>query len=163
MLTRCLVLLVDGNNVPSPIRPWHPAECGGPHRLVADVARLTRDWDCCADVVFDGCPRAGLRHGGLVASVCVLFAGRGTADVYIRTRVHEHAPGELIVVTSDRRLATHVAAAGAHVVSSESLRRALDIVCAAAHARASHRTPLSERPQALLALDASDRARRRPV
>ena len=148
------MLLVDGNNVPSPLRPWHSHEWGAQRRLVVDVARLTRDWECCADVVFDGYPRGGLRQGALVAAVRVSFSERLSADDCIGARAPEHPPGELLVVTSDRGLARTVLAVGAHVVSSESLRRALDVVCAAAHSSTRIRTPLMQRPQALLALDA---------
>jgi predicted RNA-binding protein with PIN domain len=151
------VLIVDGSNVPSPFRPWHSAPGSGRRQLVADVARLTRDWECCADVVFDGYPGSGLRQGELVATVRVWFSGWQPADVCIAAQSHGHAPGSLFVVTSDRELARRVRALGAQVISSDGLRRALDIVCAAAHRGTAHPPLLMRHPQGLLALDASIR------
>jgi hypothetical protein len=147
------VLIVDGNNVPSPPRPWHPPGCPACRRLVVEVARLTRDWESCADVVFDGHPRAALRHGSIVSAVRVLFSGWHTADDRIVELLAEHDPTEAFVVTSDRDLRWRVLARGARVVSSETLRRALDMVCAATHAGTPLRTPLVQRPQALLAFE----------
>jgi len=93
---RDLMLLVDGNNVSSPRRPWHPMDRGSRRRLVADVARLTHEWPICADVVFDGFPREGLRHGEVLAAVRVWFAAHQTADDWILARAPEHPPGELL-------------------------------------------------------------------
>jgi predicted RNA-binding protein with PIN domain len=148
------MLLVDGSNVPSPLRPWHVPSCGVLRRLVADIARLTRDWECCADVIFGGYPRSGLRQGELVAAVRVWFSEWQSASHCVTSHSHGHARGTLFVVTSDRRLQLRVRRLGAHVVSSEALRRALDIVCSAAHTGAPHSSVLTLRPQALLALEA---------
>jgi hypothetical protein len=148
------MLIVDGSNVPSPLRPWHTPPCGVYRRLVADVARLTRDWECCADVVFDGPPRGGLRQGELVAAVRAWFSEWQSADHCIIAHSHGHPPGTLFVVTSDGELARCVQKLGAQVVSSAALRRALDIVCSASHSGVARRSVLTLRPQALLALDA---------
>jgi predicted RNA-binding protein with PIN domain len=121
---------------------------------VADVARLTRDWECCADVVFDGPPRGGLRQGELVSAVRVWFSEWQDADHCIIAHSHGYPAGTLFVVTSDRDLARCVRNLGAQVISSEALRRALDIVCSAAHSGVTRSSLLTLRPQALLALDA---------
>jgi hypothetical protein len=147
------VLIVDGSGVFSPLRPWHTPPCSVFRRLVTDVARLTRDWDSCADVVFRGYPRGGLRQGEIVAAVRVWFSEWQSAGHRIVAHSQGHAPGTLFVVTSDTDLARRVRSVGAHVVSSEALRRALDIVCAAAHSGVTRRDVLTLRPQALLALD----------
>ncbi len=151
------MLIVDGCNVPMPLRPWHKPARTGYRRLVEDVALLTRDWECCADVVFDGYPRATLRQGELVASVRVWFSEWQSGDTCIVAHSHGHPPGTLFVATSDRVLARRARTLGAHVVSSDALRRALDIVCSAAHAGTGRRSVLALQPHALLALDASQR------
>jgi predicted RNA-binding protein with PIN domain len=149
------MLIVDGCNVLSPIRPWHKPSSTGYRRLVEDVALLTRDWECCADVVFDGHPRATLRQGEVVSSVRVWFSEWQRADTCVVAHSHGHPPGALFVATSDRVLAPRARRLGAHVVSGEALRRALDIVCSAAHAGVARRSVLSLQPRALLALDGS--------
>jgi predicted RNA-binding protein with PIN domain len=147
------MLLIDGNTMSSPRRPWHPTSCDVRRRLVMDVARLTRDWASCADVVFDGYPRGGLRQGALVAAVQVWFSAWRSADDAIVERAMRHVPDELFIVTSDRELGRRVRVFGAVVVSSESRRRALDIACSAAHAARAPRAPLPTSPSALVALD----------
>lgn len=126
---------------------------GSRRRLVADVARLTHEWPICADVVFDGFPREGLRHGEVLAAVRVWFAAHQTADDWILARAPEHPPGELLVVTSDRSLVRRLLPCGARIISSETLRRGLDTACAAVHAGGSPLRSLAHGPDALLAMD----------
>jgi predicted RNA-binding protein with PIN domain len=121
--------------------------------LVLEVARLTSDWECCADVVFDGPPRGGLGHGAVVASVRAWFSERGSAADIVVAMTAEHASDGVFVVTSDSDLARRVWAFGARVVSNTSMRRALDLACGAIHAGVSPPRDLMHGPDALLALE----------
>jgi predicted RNA-binding protein with PIN domain len=149
------MLIVDGRGVPSPFRPWHTPPCGAHRRLVVDIARLTRDWECCVDVVFPGHPSGGLGQRQLVSSVRVWFSEWRSVDRYVVAGSQGQTPGRLFVVTSDRELARRVRSLGAQIVSGEALRRALDMVCAEANGGARRPSPLTQEPQALLALDVS--------
>jgi hypothetical protein len=146
-----VMLLVDGNNVSAARRPWHRDSWDGQRRLVLDVARLTQHWDSCADVVFDGGPRADL--GPFEGGVRVWFSRRRSADDVIVELAREVPPGEAIVATFDRELARRVRAAHGWAISGETLRVALDRVCGAFHRREPAPPALAEGPAGLLALE----------
>jgi hypothetical protein len=128
------VLIVDASSVPSPVRPWHKPgrhvsgsagasstlDCGALRRLIADVARLSRDWESCADLVVDGYPRNGLRQGMVITTVRVWFSEWQSADDCVVAQSHGYPPGDLFVATSDRALARRVWMLGAQVVSRVS-------------------------------------------
>src|SRR4051794_40699751 len=119
-------MLVDGLNVIGS-RPdgWWRDRTGAMRRLVADLDRLAaRDGDDLT-VVLDG--RA--RDVGHPRHVRVVFApaGRGAGEDEIARRVAEDAaPGDLVVVTSDRGLAARVEEAGATVTPAGALLRRLE-------------------------------------
>jgi predicted RNA-binding protein with PIN domain len=149
------MLVVDGNNVPCPFRPWHRTAWNAPLRLVMDLARLTRAWSACVDIFFDGPPRPGLPNGTIVDGIRIHYAWPRIVDDRLVDVVAElRRDGDpTVVVTSDRALGRRVRAFGAKVVSSECLRRALDRVAGAAHLGVSFRSPLLESPDALVGLE----------
>jgi uncharacterized protein YaiI (UPF0178 family) len=119
-------MLVDGLNVIGS-RPdgWWRDRTGAMRRFVAELDRLAaRDGDDLT-VVLDGRPR----DVGEPRHVRVVFApgGRGAGDDEIARRVADDAaPGDLVVVTSDRGLADRVEAAGATVTPAGTLLRRLE-------------------------------------
>ena len=153
------MLIVDGNNVSSPRRPWHRVVWGGQLRLVVDVALLTREWESCADVVFDGPPSHPLYDGSIVRAVQVWFSGARCADDRIvELALHDRPRGDrTLVATSDRELARRVQRLGAEIVSSETLRQALDLAGGAADAPARVRMPVLQGNLALLAMETASR------
>jgi len=142
------MLLVDGNGLVAASRPWHSDSWDWQRRIVIDVARLTHQWDACADVVFEGYPRSAM--GPFESGVRAWFARRWPARAVLLRLVRELAPGEGIVATSDPELARQARFRGARVVPSEALRRALDRVGAALHARQAPPSLLVDGPEGLL-------------
>jgi predicted RNA-binding protein with PIN domain len=120
--------LVDGNNLMGQRVGWHRDKAGARRRLLAELSRFSRDEGIPVEVVFDGAPDASVPDGAMDGAVRVHYAARGSdADTRIEELVDQsHAPGALIVVTSDRRLAEVVRRGGARVVRSGALRRRLD-------------------------------------
>jgi predicted RNA-binding protein with PIN domain len=125
--------LVDGMNVigSRPDGWWRDLDAA-----VVRLARGLAAWQAAgtgvdATVVFDGRPPPALEEAAL-GEVEVAFVGRGReADDEIVRRVGSDAdPASLTVVTSDRRLAERVRAAGAEtVVGAGGFRRTLDRYC----------------------------------
>jgi hypothetical protein len=159
------MLVVDGNNVPSPFRPWHRPRWSAAQRLVSDLARLTRAWSSCVDLLFDGRARPGLPNGHVIEGIRVRYAWPGVADDHVVQLLEElNDDGEpSVVATSDGGLGRRARALGAAVVSSECLRHALDRVSGAAHLGIPLRSPLLESPDALIGLQrAMDHRSRSP-
>ena len=113
--------LIDGHNLLHAVReqglgpaPARDTLC----RLVADWARRSRAE---ATVVFDGSPpptgvAQQLRHLGLT----VWFAGRHSADAVIENEVaRSSAPGEIVVVTTDRAIQHAVRYRRARTIDAE--------------------------------------------
>lgn len=123
--------LVDGMNVVGS-RPdgWWRDRPAAMARLSDLLAAFATETGEPLTVVFDGRP-FDLSH---LARIEVDFApgpGPDAADHEIAARVEADAdPGSLRVVTSDRRLAERVRAAGAEVTSAGAFRRRLDELAA---------------------------------
>lgn len=100
-------------------------------RLAGDLAALAGDQATTITVVFDGHPvpdlGEGTHHG-----VDVRYARRpgrdGADDRIVADLASEPRPSDLVVVTSDRRLAQRAEAAGAAVRGASWLRARLDAV-----------------------------------
>jgi hypothetical protein len=121
--------VVDGTNVVGS-RPdgWWRDRPGAFRRLVEALGPLAAAGDE-VTVVFDGRPAVGLEagdHGG-VAVRWAARRGRDAADDTVVALVAaDPDPGSRVVVTSDRGLATRVAALGAPVEGAGGFRRRLD-------------------------------------
>lgn len=83
-------------------------------RLVRRLELLAAAEDVDVAVIFDGKPHADVRSTeGSGVEVGFAGTGRNAADRVIAARVREHStPGEVLVVSSDRRLVASVKAAG---------------------------------------------------
>jgi predicted RNA-binding protein with PIN domain len=122
-------LVVDAMNVIGS-RPtgWWRDRDGAVRRLLASLQRLVRETGDEIVIVVDGRPMEGLPesvHDG----VQVLYAsgGRNAADHRIAELVEaDEEPSKIIVVTSDRELASRVRAAGASVLGASWLLDQLD-------------------------------------
>lgn len=124
-------VVVDGFNALGS-RPdgWWRDRPAAMERLVVSLGRLAQEhpaieWEVC----FDGRPHEGVLAAAGTAGVAAGFAGGGrdAADRLIAARVRELAaaqPGRaVLVVSSDRRLAAAVKAAGGRCVGSGGFLR----------------------------------------
>lgn len=103
-----------------------------PDRALRDLTALLDAWaETTGDevtVVFDKAP-AGLEPPARVRTVTARWKGRNAADHEIEELVEGDAdPASITVVTSDKRLAESVTAAGARVVGAGRFRKRLDEV-----------------------------------
>jgi nicotinic acid mononucleotide adenylyltransferase/predicted RNA-binding protein with PIN domain len=118
-------LIVDGNNVIGS-RPdgWWRDRAGAARRLIARLQELARRSGDRISVVLDGRPLADFPegvHGGVLIAYATR-AGRDAADDRIVEEVgRDREPASLVVVTSDRGLATRVRALGASVEGAGTL------------------------------------------
>ena len=125
--------LIDGNNVIGQRVGWHRDKEGSRRRLMQDLARLARVKKLRLAVVFDGAPDPQFPDESSYRGVKVFFARPGSdAD----TRIIEMAEAErnkknLVVVTSDGKLASRVRVCGVRVMRSGEFRRMLDETAAA--------------------------------
>jgi len=126
--------LIDGNNVIGQRVGWHRDKAGSRRRLMQELARLAVAKKLRLAVVFDGAPDPQFPDGSSYRGVKVFFARAGSdAD----TRIIEMAEAEqnkknLVVVTSDGKLASRVRVCGVRVMRSGEFRRMLDENAAAA-------------------------------
>ncbi len=125
--------LIDGNNVIGQRVGWHRDKAGSRRRLMRELAQLAAAKKLRLAVVFDGAPDPQFPDGSIYRGVKVFYARPGSdAD----TRIIEMAEAEpnkknLVVVTSDRNLATRVRVCGVRVARSGEFRRMLDETAAA--------------------------------
>jgi predicted RNA-binding protein with PIN domain len=122
-------VLVDGMNVigSRPDRWWNDRD-GAVRRLVAELDRFAAATGEDVTVVFDRRPpdlEPG-RHGAVEVGFAS-WRGRDAADHEIVAMVAaDPEPGQVVVVTSDRRLAERVRDLGASVEPSSRFRRRVD-------------------------------------
>jgi len=124
--------LVDGNNVIGQrgkgYEDWYRDKPGSRRRLLDDLARLARIKKLRLAVVFDGAPDQQFPDGSAFRGVKVFYARQNSdAD----TRIVEMAEAErnkknLIVVTSDRKLASRVRVCGVRVMRSGEFRQMME-------------------------------------
>ena len=120
--------VIDGNNVIGGRVGWHRDKAGSRRRLVQDLARLARTKKLRLSVVFDGAPDPEFPDGSSYRSVRIFYSRQGSdADARIIEMVEaERNKKNLLVVTSDGRLAARVRATGVQVMRSGAFRRMLD-------------------------------------
>ena len=120
--------LVDGNNVMAQRVGWHRDKTGARRRLLDEAATLAQEKQASITVVFDGAPEQFFGDGASYKGVRVFYAERGSnADERIKQLVEASRERRtLVVVTSDRALASYVRRCGAQVMRSGDFRRRLD-------------------------------------
>jgi predicted RNA-binding protein with PIN domain len=127
--------LIDGNNVIGQRVGWHRDKPGSRRRLMQELARLARVKKIRVTVVFDGAPDPQFPDGSSCRGVKIFYSRRGSdADMRIVEMVEsERNKKNLVVVTSDGKLASLVRANGVRVIRSGEFRQMLDDVINAAH------------------------------
>jgi predicted RNA-binding protein with PIN domain len=117
--------LVDGNNVMAQRVGWHKDKPGARRALMEELALFAQAKGVSVAVVFDGAPEKHFADGASYRGVRVFYAERGSdADERIKTLVEEEREKRtLMVVTSDRALASYVRRCGAHVLRAGEFRR----------------------------------------
>jgi predicted RNA-binding protein with PIN domain len=120
--------LVDGNNVMAQRVGWHRDKSGARRLLLEDLAKYVKAKGVTVRVVFDGAPDRKFGEGSRFKGVDVSYAVRGSdADERIKQLVEaDRERRTLIVVTSDRELASYVRRCGAQVIRSGEFRRKLE-------------------------------------
>jgi uncharacterized protein len=122
------VYIIDGNNVIGGRVGWHRDKPGSRRLLLHDLARLARAKKLRLNVVFDGAPDPQFPDGSSYRGVRIFYSRPGSdADSRVVEMVEaERNKKSLVVVTSDRKLASRVRACGARVMRSGEFRRTLD-------------------------------------
>jgi len=125
--------LVDGNNVIGQRPGWHRDRVGARHRLLHEMAALSRRRKIKLSVVFDGAPEPHFPDGSNYCGVRIYYARPGAdADARIVEMVEDEPNRQnLVVITSDRALAERVRVCGVKVIRSGEFRRLLDETVAA--------------------------------
>jgi predicted RNA-binding protein with PIN domain len=120
--------LVDGNNVMAQRVGWHRDKAAARRRLIRDLAVFVGATRAKLRVVFDGVPDDEFPEGRRFKSVQVHYARPGSdADTRIRELVAKSGAGrDIVVVTSDKALGSHVARMGAKVLRSGEFRRMIE-------------------------------------
>jgi predicted RNA-binding protein with PIN domain len=120
--------LIDGNNVMAQRVGWHRDKRAARRRLLDELALFAQGKRVQVTVVFDGAPEQFFQDGATYKGVRVFYAERGSnADERIKRMVEESRERRtLIVITSDRALASYVRRCGAQVSPSGEFRRRLD-------------------------------------
>jgi predicted RNA-binding protein with PIN domain len=126
--------LIDGNNVIGGRVGWHRDKPGSRRRLLQDLARLAQTQKLRLSVVFDGAPDPEFPDGSSYRGVRIFYSRLGSdADARIIEMVEaERNKKNLLVVTSDGKLASRIRATGVRVVRSGEFRRMLDEIAPAA-------------------------------
>lgn len=120
--------LIDGNNVIGQRVGWHRDKPGSRRRLLEELARFIRRKKTRVAVVFDGAPDQSFPDGSSYRGVKIYYARRqSNADRRIIEMVEaEKNRKGLLVVTSDRELASYVRLCGVAVMRSGEFRRLLE-------------------------------------
>jgi predicted RNA-binding protein with PIN domain len=120
--------LVDGNNVIGQRVGWHRDKPGSRLKLLGDLARFVHIKRVRLAVVFDGAPDKSFPDGSSYRGVKVFYSRRGSdADARIVEMVESECNRRnIVVVTSDNKLAASIRACGVRVVRSGEFRRMLD-------------------------------------
>lgn len=124
--------LVDGSNVMAQTVGWHRDKASARKRLIRDTARFVASTRAKVTLVFDGAPDEDFPDGTTHRSVRILYSRPNEdADTRIVELVRTaRSKRELVVVTSDRQLASSVRTEGARVIRSGEFRTMLsDTIC----------------------------------
>jgi predicted RNA-binding protein with PIN domain len=135
--------LIDGNNVIGQRVGWHRDKEGSRRQLMQDLARLARVKKLRLTAVFDGAPDPGFPDGASYRGVKIFYARAGSdADHRIVEIVEaERNRKNLVVVTSDGKLASRVRVCGVRVMRSGEFRRMMDETADAAPNEAEPNVP----------------------
>lgn len=120
--------LIDGNNVMAQRVGWHRDKPGTRRVLMDELAEFARAKRARVAVVFDGAPEKHFADGASYRGITVFYADRGSnADERIK-RIVDSAQERrtLLVVTSDRELASYVRRCGVKVIRSGHFRKRMD-------------------------------------
>ena len=130
--------LIDGNNVIGQrgkgYEGWYHDKPAARRQFLKDLAALAKAKKLRLTAVFDGAPDQSFPDGSSFRGVKVFYARQGSdAD----TRIIEMAEAErnkknLVVVTSDRKLADRVRVCGVRVMRSGEFRKMMDDASATA-------------------------------
>jgi predicted RNA-binding protein with PIN domain len=120
--------LVDGNNVMAQTVGWHRDRSKARRQLIHDLAHFIALQRVKLKVVFDGAPDEEFPEGRKYKGVHIMYARPGSdADSRIMELVSKASyKRDLIVITSDRALSSHVKHQGARIVSSGQFRRLVE-------------------------------------
>lgn len=132
--------LIDGNNVMGRLS----GNADSRRQLLDDVARLAAVKKLRLTIVFDGAPEQGFPDGSSYRGVKVFYARQNSdADARIVELVEaERNKKNMLVVTSDGKLAARVRVCGVRVMRSSAFQRLLDD---AAQSSIAHAEPGSRR------------------
>lgn len=122
--------LIDGNNVMAQRVGWHRDKPGTRRVLMDELAEFARVNRSRVAVVFDGAPEPHFPDGASYRGIKVFYSDRGSnADERIKRMVDvEQERRTLLVVTSDRELASYVRRCGVKVIRSGDFRKRLEVV-----------------------------------
>jgi uncharacterized protein len=117
--------VVDGNNVMALTVGWHRDKARARRRLIHDLVRFVASQRVKLKVVFDGAPDEEFPEGIKYKGVHILCARPGSdADSRIMELVDKAShKRDLVVVTSDRVLASFAKRNGARTMYSGQFRR----------------------------------------
>jgi len=120
--------IVDGNNVMAQTVGWHQDKAGARRRLIHDIVRFIALQRIKLKVVFDGAPDEEFPEGCKYKGVHILYARPGSdADSRIMELVSKAShKRDLVIVTSDRALASFVKHQGARTMYAGEFRRLLE-------------------------------------
>jgi len=120
--------IVDGNNVMAQTVGLHQDKAGARRRLIHDLVRFVAVQRIKLKVVFDGAPDEEFPEGRKYKGVHILYARPGSdADSRIMELVTKAShKRDLVIVTSDRALASFVKHQGARTMYSGEFRRLLE-------------------------------------
>jgi predicted RNA-binding protein with PIN domain len=119
--------VVDGSNVMAHNVGWHRDKPAARRRLIRDAARFVASTRAKVTLVFDGAPDDDFPDGTTHRSVKILYSRPGEdADTRIVELVRTaRSKRQLVVVTSDRELASRARGEGAQVIRSGEFRTML--------------------------------------
>jgi predicted RNA-binding protein with PIN domain len=120
--------VVDGNNVMAQTVGWHRDLAAARRGLIHDLVRFVAVQRVKLMVVFDGAPDEEFPDGRKYKGVQILYARPGSdADSRIKELASKASyKRDLVVVSSDRALASFVRGQGARVVSSGRFKSLLE-------------------------------------
>jgi predicted RNA-binding protein with PIN domain len=120
--------LIDGNNVMAQRVGWHRDKPGTRRVLMDELAEFARAKRAQVAVVFDGAPEPHFADGSSYKGVKVYYSDRGSnADERIKRFVDDAQERRtLLVVTSDRELASYVRRCGVRVIRSGDFRKRME-------------------------------------
>jgi predicted RNA-binding protein with PIN domain len=120
--------IVDGNNVMAQTVGWHKDKRAARRKLIRELTRFVGAHRTNVKVVFDGLPDELFLDDIRYKSVHILYSGPGAdADSRIKDLVRTSSyKRDIVVVSSDRDLASFARKQGTKVISSGKFRKMLN-------------------------------------